>query len=250
VLAWCLALAVTMLAVYVLTLNASRPDVVESMAAAPRVTREIEFEDLEGWCVRMAQCNTEQEARLQASATVSRGAAGYVTPLEEGWAVLGAVYDSEGDARRIADRLTAEAGFEADVVRLEADSLKLRITAPQGQIDAIAGADALLREQTYQLGQLALQLDRGELRPEAARTLFAVASAQARQTAAVLSAIPGATENGLCTALIGRVEALSGLLEALSAENGAGGATLSGMVRCAQMENFVRQVAFQSELKG
>ena len=54
------ALCVTMLVVYVLTLNLKGPDVVESMAAAPRVTREIRFEPLEGWCVRMARCETQQ----------------------------------------------------------------------------------------------------------------------------------------------------------------------------------------------
>ena len=249
-LAWAIALCVTMLAVYVLTLDASRPDVVQSMAAAPRVTREIGFDALEGWCVRMARCDTDQEARLRASATVSRGAAGYVTELEGEWAVLGAVYESEKDARRIAARLVDEEGIDADVLRLEAEGVKLRITAPERQIDAIAEADALLRGQTLKLGQMALQLDRGELRPEAARTLFAVASGEAREAAAALSAIPGASENGLCAGLIERVGALSGLLEALCAENGSGGAALSGMARCVQMENFVRQVEFQRGLKS
>lgn len=249
-LAWAVALCVTMLVVYVLTLNAGRPDVVESMASAPRVTRQLEFEALEGWCVRLARCETDEEARLRAAATVGRGAAGYVAPLEGEWAVLGALYESERDARRVAERLASQEGIEADAVPLGADSLKLRITAPQSQIDAIAGADALLREQTRQLGQMALQLDRGELRPEAARTLFSVAAAEAERTAAALSAIPGAGENGLCAGLIERAEALAGLLDALSAAGAEGGATLSGMVRCAQMENFVKQVELQQGVKA
>ncbi len=249
-LAWAVALCVTMLAVYVLTLNVGGPDVVESMASAPRVTREIGFDALEGWCVRMARCETDQEARLRASATVSRGAAGYVTRLDDGWAVLGAVYASEKDARRIAARLADEADIQADVVPMKARAVKLRITAPQAQIDAIAGADALLREQTRQLGQMALQLDRGELRPDAARTLLAVAAGEAKEAASALSTIPGAAENALCAGLIGRVEALRGLLEALSAESGSGGATYSGMVRCAQLENFVKQTDFQREMSG
>ncbi|MBQ3268507.1 MAG: hypothetical protein IJH09_01170, partial [Clostridia bacterium] len=115
-LAWAVALCVTMLAVYVLTLDVGGPDVVESMAAAPRVTREIAFDALEGWCVRMARCDTDQEARLRASATVSRGAAGYVTRLDDGWAVLGAVYESAKDARRIAARLADAAAIRAAVV--------------------------------------------------------------------------------------------------------------------------------------
>ncbi len=244
-LAWAVALCVTMLAVYVLTLDIGGPDVVESMAPAPRVTREIGFDALEGWCVCMARCDTDQEARLRASATVNRGAAGYVTRLEDGWAVLGAVYESEKDARRIAARLADEADIQADVVPVRARAVKLRITAPQAQIDAVAGADALLREQTRTLGQMALQLDRGELRPDAARTLFAVAAGEAKEAAEALSAIPGAGENALCAGLIGRTEALGGLLEALSAQSGSGGAAYSGMVRCAQLENFVKQAEFQ-----
>ena len=74
-----IALCVTMLVVYVLTLDLKGPDVVESMAAAPRVTREIDFEPLEGWCVVMATCDSPQQARLMASVWVGRGAAGYVT---------------------------------------------------------------------------------------------------------------------------------------------------------------------------
>jgi hypothetical protein len=110
------ALCVTMLVVYVLTLGVKGPDVVQSMAAAPRVTRQIEFEALEGWCVRMGKADTPEAARLMASAWVGQGSAGYVTELDGAWTVLGAVYDSEREARRIADRLAAEAGVEADVL--------------------------------------------------------------------------------------------------------------------------------------
>ena len=248
-LAWAVALCVTMLVVYVLTLSADGPDVVDSMAAAPRVTREIAFKALEGWCVRMARCDSDQEARLAASAYGSRGAVGYVTQVEGEWAVLGAVYASEKDARRIARRLADDEGIPAEAVLLEADGVKLRITAPQAQIDAIAGADALLRQQTDQLGQIALQLDRGEIRPDAARTLCAVASEEASTARQSLAGIPGAADNALCAGLIARLDALSGMLSALSA-SGEKGAVLSGMVRCVQIENFIGQREMQAGLSG
>ena len=163
-----IALCVTMLVVYVLTLDLKGPDVVESMAAAPRVTREIDFEPLEGWCVVMAICESPQQARLMASAWVGRGAAGYVAELEDGWAVVGAVYDGEKEARRVAKRLNDDEGIPAEATRLSAEGVRLRITAPQAQIEAVAGADALLREQTRQLGEAALQLDRGDMSADAA----------------------------------------------------------------------------------
>ena len=249
-LAWALALCVTMLVVYVLTLNAGRPDVVESMAPAPRVTREIAFEGLKGWCVQMAACDSDQAARLAASAYSGRGAGGYVTRLEGEWAVLGAVYESEQDAARIARRLSQDEGIPSRVVCLEAEPVKLRITAPEAQIDAIAGADALLRlDEPINAKRAALQLERGELRPEAARTLCGVSAEEAAMAARALSAIPGAAENALCAGLIGRLETLSDMEKALSG-SGEQGASLSGMVRCAQIENFVGQRGMQEGLSG
>ena len=248
-LAWALALCVTMLVVYVLTLNAGGPDVVESVAAAPRVTREIQFEALTGWCVCMARCDSDQAARVAASAYSHRGAGGYVAALDGGWAVLGAVYDAERDARRIAERLSGEAGVPAEAILLEAAPVKLRITAPQAQIDAIADADALLRRQGKRLGEIALQLDRGELRPEAARALCAVAAEEAQGAARALSGIPGAADNALCAGLIARLDALADMESTLS-DSGEQGATLSGMIRCAQIESFIGHREMQSGLVG
>ena len=67
-LALAVALCVTMLVVYVLTLEVKGSDAVESMAAAPRVTKEIAFDSLRGWAVSMARCDSPQAAQLQASA--------------------------------------------------------------------------------------------------------------------------------------------------------------------------------------
>ena len=249
-LAWALALCVTMLVVYVLTLSAARPDVVQSMAAAPRVTREIEFDALKGWCVSMARCDTDQAARLAASGYSGRGAGGCVARLGGAWQVLGAVYDTERDAVRIARRLSEEEGIDAQTLCLAADRVKLRITAPQAQIDAVAGADSLLRRQSDQLGQIALQLDRGEIRPDAARTLCAVAAEEATAAGQSLSDIPGAADNALCAALIHRLETLAQMQNALSASDGEQGATLSGMVRCAQIENFLGQWEMMRGMRG
>ena len=249
-LAVAVALCVTRLVVYVLTLNLKGPDVVESMAAAPRVTRQIEFAPLTGWCVAMARCETEQEARLQASAWVGRGAAGYVTRWEDSWAVLGAVYASEKDARRIARRLSEEEGLTADALCVKTEGLTLRITAPGAQIDAIAAADALLRGQAEQLGSVALQLDRDEIGPDAARALCALAATEAGDAAKALGAIPGAGDNALCAGLYERLLSLSQMQQAVADSVRASGASLSGMLRSAQVECFVGQVAWMKALKG
>lgn len=242
------ALCVTMLVVYVLTLGAKGPDVVESMAPAPRVTREIAFEALEGWCVRMVTCESQQDARLRAAAWVGLGAAGYVAELDGAWTVLGAVYDTEREARRVADRLSDEAGIPADVICLKAEEVRLRVTAPQAQIDAVAGADELLRSQAARLGELALQLDRSEIAPDAVRTLCALAVSEANEAATFLSAIPGAAENGLCAELIERLANLSGLQATLADAGQVAAPALAGMLRCAQLEVFVGQWELDTSL--
>ena len=238
-LAWAVALAVTMLAVYLATLSAGRPDAVESVSAEPRVTREITFEALEGWCVSMARCDSAESARLMASGYTARGAAGDVALLDGAWQVIGAVYESEKDARRVADRLRRDEGIDAQALRLDAGGLKLRVTAPQRQIDAIAGAEALLRSQSRQLGALASQVDRGEIAADGARTLCALAATETSQAAALLDAMPGAAENGLCAALIDALDALGRMQDAVARDARAAGASLSGMLRCAQVEAFL-----------
>ena len=244
-LALAVALCVTMLVVYVLTLDAKGPDVVESMASAPRVTREIGFEPLEAWCVSMARCGAQSEARLQASAWVGRGAAGCAALLEGEWHVLGALYASRREAERIAKRLSEDEGIPTEVLPLEAKGVTLRITAPEAQIQAVSGADALLRGQTKRLGEAALQLDRGELGADAARTLCAVAATEAADAASALAAIPGAGENPLCAGLIGRLRTLSEMQDTVAGSARADASTLSGMLRCAQIENYLGQWELQ-----
>ena len=243
-LALAVALCVTMLVVYVLTLDVKGADVkgadaVESMAAAPRVTREIAFDALAGWAVSMATCESPQAARLQASAWVSRGAAGCLYQSDGQWRVLGALYESRKEAERVSKRLSEEEGIPAEVVLLDARGLTLRVTAPQTQIDALSGADALLRRQIEQLGQMALQLDKGEINPEAARALCALAATEAEKQADLLAAIPGAGENAMCAALIGRLRDLAQMQDAAAKASRSDPATLSGLLRCAQIEAFL-----------
>lgn len=237
-LALAVALCVTMLVVYVLTLDVKGPDVVESMAAAPRVTREIAFEPLSGWAVSMAACESPQAARLQASAWVGRGAAGCVREMDGQWHVLGALYDSRKAAERIAKRLSEEEGISAEVVPLEVKGLSLRVTAPEAQIESLAGADALLRQQVKQLGEVALQLDKGEINPDAARALCALAATEASELADTLAAIPGAGENALCAGLIGQLRDMANMQDTAAKSTRADATALSGMLRCAQIEGF------------
>ena len=226
-----------MLMVYMATLPAARPSRVESLPAAVRVTREVDFEALEGWCVSLYRCADAAQARIQAAGAVADGLAGCVAELNGETHLLGAMCASERDARRAAEPLR-QSGYDAEVVCLSADRLRLRVTAPESQIDAIAAADAMLTAQAAQLGEIARQLEGGEMRVEAARTLCALASSEAGALRDQLSAGYGASENALCAGLIAQLDALAERMSTL-ATGASGTAALAGMSRCAQLETFL-----------
>ena len=240
-----IALAVTMLVVYVLTLDAVGPDVVESVSAAPRVTREIEFAELEGWCVSLGQWDSEDQARAEAAQYTELGAAGRVIEIDGRWHVLGAMYDSRKQASRVAETLDVPAA----VVPLSAEAVRMRITAPERQIDLIVAADGLLRDSAWQLNGIAQQLDRGEIQPEAALTLCALSASEADALREKLSFIPGAEENALCAALLEALGNAAERMEALRSGGVSGTAALSGLVRLAGMETFLELRELQMRLR-
>lgn len=231
-LAWALALAVTMLAVYVLTLTAALPEPARQTAAAPRVARALELPPLEGWCVTLGGFPTPDEARMAAAGYAGSGAAALVYRSEQGWQVLGAQYDTQKQAERVAARLRDSEGIDAGVLRLSAEGLRLRITAPEDRVEAIAEAAALLKAQAGQLQALAAQLDRGELQPEAARTLCALAATEAGHLSARLS--PG--DDPLCAALSEALDRLSLHLDEIARSR----EPLPGMLRRAGLDDLLQ----------
>ncbi|MBR6767191.1 MAG: hypothetical protein IKM02_04495 [Clostridia bacterium] len=242
------ALAITMLMVYLITVMPREWKKTEDAFASPRITREISFEPLEMYIVSLYSCASPEEARILASGYAGKGAAGYVHEHEGAWQVLGAVYEEERDAARIAQRLSKDENLDAQVICVTASGVDMRVTAPEIQINAIAEADGLLRGQSVQLGTLALQLDRNEISPGAACTLCAVAATRARAAEEVLERLPGSEENKLCRGLIERLGVLSRLLDAAAGSEKAGNTALSGMLRCAQIDTFLGQAALQEAL--
>ena len=245
--AWALALLLTMLVVFALTLGATAPDAVESVSAAPRVTRQVVFAAMERWCVSMGRYEDAGRARIEAAGCASGGGAGMVQQIDGGWHVLGAMYASERAAKRVAGRLEAK-GFPAEVLRLRADRVELRITAPERQIEAIAAADAALRDRVKQLDDMALQLDHGELQTDGARTLCALACTETDQTRQALAMQSGASESGLSAALVEALEALSAQLRDISDSGQTSRVALSGMLRLAEIDAFLRLRALQQAL--
>ena len=164
-----IALCVTMLVVYVLTLDLKGPDVVESMAAAPRVTREIDFEPLEGWCVVMATCDSPQPARLMASAWVGRGAAGYVHFDGAAYRVLAAAYPTRAEAQAVQTRLGGQ-NISTYIHPCAQEALTLRAGGEGRQVEAVTETLGYLDGLGGKLHTLSAALDSRERTAEECRS--------------------------------------------------------------------------------
>jgi hypothetical protein len=69
----------------------------------------------------------------------------------------------------------------------------------------------------------------------------ALAATEAGRQADALAAIPGATENRLCAALIGLLRDMADMQRTAADATRADTAALSGMLRCARIEGFLGQ---------
>ena len=249
-LAWSIALAVTMLAVYAVTWTAARPMAAELASASPRVTRTVRLEALEGWCVALGSWEDAGRARVEAAGFAARGAAGSVCEIDGAWRVLGALYDTRREAERAARRIGDGEDLQADALPMEAAAVDLRITAPASQIELIEAADGMLREQVAKAGEMAVQLEKGRIQPEALKTLCALAATEADALAGKLNAFPGAKDNALCAALMERLTALAVQLNAVAATAQTDTAALSGMLRLAGIDDFMGLAEMRKAMSG
>ena len=228
-----LALMITMLCVYLLTLGASlMPEAsIPSSGDAPRVTEEVAFESAQAYFVALGRFDTAQEARIEAARYIPRGAAGYVVEDGETFLALGAAYQTEAEAARVAQSLSQTENLTCEVYSQSAERVRLRVTAQEEHIAAVQNAEALLRATAAQAAEIAFQLDRAEIDPEAARTLINIASGRLGDAHEALSAIPGAAQNSVCAQLLSLTERFQASLFVLSGENSNTTLSLSAKIK-------------------
>lgn len=247
-LTWALALAVTMLAVYLITLSAPIEEEAQDASADARVTQQITLEGMSMYFADLGAYPQQWRARVAAAAYTARGAAGAVYADGDGYHVLGAGYAFKADAERIAQRLS-EQSISASVLELSAPQISLRITAAQRDVAAIAEADSVLRRQLQQICALALQIDRGEVSASSARTLMKVSAAEARSARKALEAVRGSEDQPICTSLIRQLGALDQRLSQ-AAECSGDAAELSGQLRNCHVQGCIELIAFLNAPAG
>lgn len=242
-LSWAVALAVTMLAVYLITLSAPAAKKAQPAVSEARVTRQIDFEGVQVYFADLGVYPDEWQARVAAADYASLGAAGVAYENTDGWHVLGAGYALEADAKRIAERLGGQLGVETGVVALSGPAVSIRVTAPEGDAEAIAAADAGLRTQLDQLSAIALQVDRDEISFASARTLARVAASEARKARGRLEEIPGWESQPVCAGLVDQLRRLEGNLSTVTRDD-VDGAALSGRLRCCHADGMLQLIDF------
>lgn len=248
VLSWALALMVTMLAVWLITLSAPAQVPAKETAAGERVTEEITLAAAEAYFVDMGCYSDGLRARVAASLCAARGAAGYMFEDAEGFHVLGAGYEHLSDAQRIADQLNEREGMEATVLHLRGEAVSMRVTAPAAAVEAIVQADSVLRGQLSQAAAMALQTDRGEIPPPTARMLAAVSESELRAAAQALAETSGAAENPVCA---GQIALLNRAAAAFAeASETVSAASLSGRLRCCHAAGTAELIAWMQGLYG
>ena len=248
-LSWALALALTMLAVYLITLSAPSPDdAAEASASSGRVTRELELAGVEAYFAELGCYDNLTQARIAAAEFAQRGAAGVIREDAGGWHVIGAGYALEADARRVAEQLSEREGVEASVFSLSSAPVTLRVTATVEDIDAIAAADSAWSAQLDQIAALALRVDRGEIGDRSARTLAAVARSELEAAREALDGIEGAKDDAVCAMLSSLLSRLASALDGV-ATGGETGAALSGRLRSCHADALLRRSAMLDALR-
>ena len=247
-LCWAVALMVTMLAVWLITLDAPQKQTIADAATEPRVTREVDFQGVTVHFTDLGAFESEWQARVSAAEYALRGAAGVVREFDGEYRVLGAGYTLETDAKRIAGNLSAQEGVPAGVTALSAPTVSLRITASESDAEAIVNADLVLRSQLAQLNTIALQVDRNEISFASARTLARVAASEIRSAKKRLEEIPGGTGQPVCASLIDQLASLEKDISGVSKAAKAG-AELSGQLRCCHVCGMLRMIDFLNSLQ-
>ena len=251
-LAWALALLVTMLCVYLLTLGiAAAPEAsIDSAGDTPRVTEEASFDAAEAWFVALGRFETATEARIEAARYTPRGAAGYVLEAEDGFLVLGAVYENQAEAESVARALAQSEGLACEVYTERAEGARLRITAAEADIALVVEAEAGLRALAAETRDLALALDRGETDAGAARTLLSVAASRLEDVLARLRNIPGAQENPVTARLMAMAEQFRAALFVLSGENTENTLSLSAKIKYNSINITLEHMRYLRELNA
>ena len=170
----CLIMALAMYGAYMYTLPAEIPEEAAMASVGAPVSAQLTLPAKRVYAVALGLYDSEEEARPDAAAYALRGAAGYIVETNDGWALLGAAYASEGEAASVCSQLRRDEYIDAQVILFSADEVRIGLTAARAQTDVISEALDMLEDIPGELMQLAAQIDAGQCGTDTAQSLMAV----------------------------------------------------------------------------
>ncbi|MBQ8507467.1 MAG: hypothetical protein IJ466_08585 [Clostridia bacterium] len=175
VLALALALLLTMIFVYAVSLPALPGMQSEEASAEAPISTELRMEGLEAHFIIEERCGDELQARILAARCAEAGGAGLILKDGNAYAVVREMggADSEGALSRSAAGLT------------------LKLEGSAAELAAVTDAVAFLRAQAGETGSLAAALEAGDTDASSLRALLSVYKTQGQRVLNNLNALSG-----------------------------------------------------------
>lgn len=200
-------------------------------AVTARVTREMELPARNFYAACLGRYGNETQARVEAARLAKRGAAGWLREDGGVFAVVGAVYESQGEAVSVCRRLEANEDIGAEVLLCASDTVRIRITAGEEQISAMEGALRAMEEIYPELSALSYGLDSSDMTADTARALLGVLKTRAAEADNALVMAAGDTRDRFCLMLMEIMGEMRSSLEFLTEDFSAGNLELSSALK-------------------
>ena len=245
----CLIASIIMYGLYVYTLPAADEGIAAQAAAEPRVSVQIAMPSVRLYAVALGVYESETQARPFAALYAGRGAAGCIVETDEGWALLGAGYSSDGDAGSVCAQLRSEEGIDARVMLFSADEVRVSMTATQSQASAVQSALEFISSLPDELSALSQQIDRGDCDAATARALLAMRCTEARGVLDGLSLALGDTADIFCRMIESLMEDTCAQLGEMCADGGPAGLGLSSLMKQCALETRLGLINMMKSLQ-
>lgn len=227
VLALSLAVMLTMLCVYLISLSALPEKEVNAASGQTQSTAEVRMEGLEAGFLLHARSSNQLEARVLAARCADSGGAGLI--LSDG-----------GDYCIISEAVSHENTGTNDL-RLSAEGLTLKLQGNSGEITAISDAVAFLRALAVETGGLAASVEDGNTDIPSVCSLLDVYRTQGQKALNILNEISPA--NSVASRLSTAVQANLTRIESARDEPDMGKIKLIHAAACAEWISILEEFA-------
>ena len=245
-----LAMSIIMYGIYMYTLPFPDTAGTEAQAAAQtRVSARIVLPKIKLYAVSLGTYDTEEEARPDAARYSLRGAAGRIVETDTGWALLGAAYDSDADARSVCARLNSSEGIDAQVVLFTAEEVRLSVNAAVSQTEALSAALEALNTTPGELMSLSETIDSGACDAGTVRSLLNVRAGELDRLRKQLEIALGDTADIFSRMVETRIIDLCEKISSAAAENGPAGLLLSSALKQCAIDTRLDMISMMNTLR-